>query len=134
MRKICTYPGCNVAIEVNDFDRSSPRCSQHPTTHVPKKIYAHHSHEGKHIYSSYRWKKLRKQYAESQPLCEHCLKFDIVTPLAVVDHVKEIQHGGEPYDINNLQSLCHSCHNQKTAKERRKFEKRKKGFASMGDF
>ena len=131
MRKICTYPGCNVAVEVDDFDRSSPRCPQHPSMYVPKKVYKHHYHNGKHIYDSYQWKKLRKQYAEQQPLCEHCLKFDILTPLAVVDHVKEIEDGGEPFDINNLQSLCHSCHNRKTAEEKRKRNRKGK---SISDF
>ena len=131
MRRLCTYPGCNVAVDVSEFDRSSPRCNQHPTTHVPKKRYAHHYHQGKQIYNSNQWKKLRRIYADQQPLCEHCLKFDIITPLAVVDHVVEIEDGGEPFDINSLQSLCHSCHNKKTGVERKK---RKKKGKSLSDF
>ena len=131
MRKICTYPGCNVAVEVDDFDRSSPRCQSHPSSHVPKRVYQHQYRNGKHVYSTYQWKKVRKLYAASQPLCEHCLRFDIVTPLAVVDHIKEISDGGELYDFKNLMSLCHTCHNQKTAKEKKK---RNKTGASMSDF
>ncbi len=134
MRKICTYPGCNVAVEVDDFDRSSPRCSSHPLTHTPKKRYEHHHDPtGKVIYGTYKWKKLRKAYAAEHPLCEHCLRYEILEPVAVVDHIKEIKDGGEPYDPNNLQSLCHSCHNRKTASERRAREG-SNGFKSMNDF
>ena len=135
MRKICSYPGCNAPVEVDDFDRSSPRCFSHPATHVPKKRYEHHhGSDGKNIYHGYRWKKLRHAYAEKNPLCEHCLRYDILTPVAVVDHVHEIEDGGEPYDYDNLQSLCHSCHNRKSAQERKKRNGSVGGFAKMSDF
>ena len=133
MKKICSYPGCNTPVEVDHFDRSSPRCPLHPVTHVPKKRYDHHYHNGKNIYYSNRWKKLRQSYAEKNPLCEHCLKHDILEPMAVVDHIKELEDGGDPYDYDNLQSLCHSCHNRKTAKERKKRNK-SNGFGSLNDF
>jgi len=133
MRKICSYPGCNAVVEVDDFDRSSPRCHAHPVTHVPKKIYKHHYREGKNIYHGYKWKKLRQAYAEKNPLCEHCLRYDILEPVAVVDHIEEISDGGEPYDWNNLQSLCTSCHRRKTVAESKK--RNKKGdFKSLNDF
>jgi 5-methylcytosine-specific restriction protein A len=35
-----------------------------------------------------------------------------------LDHIKPIRLGGEMYDIENLQSLCKSCHGRKSAKER----------------
>lgn len=41
-------------------------------------------------------------------------------PAVIVDHVKEIADGGDPYDWDNLQSLCLPCHNRKTAAERRR--------------
>ena len=136
MRKICSYPSCNAAVEVDDFDRSSPRCYQHPSTHTPKKIYKHHHREGKNIYHSYKWKKLRQAYAEKNPLCEHCLRYDIYERVAVVDHVFEILDGGEPFDYNNLQSLCRSCHSRKTNQEAKKRNDKKKnnGFGNMSDF
>jgi 5-methylcytosine-specific restriction endonuclease McrA len=28
-----------------------------------------------------------------------------------------IHRGGEPYDLDNLQSLCHRCHRRKTMAE-----------------
>lgn len=134
MRKICSYTGCNVAVEVGDFDRNSPRCPDHPLAYTPKQIYQHQRDErGKYIYSTYKWKKLRKQYATANPLCEHCLRFDILEPVAVVDHIKEISDGGEPYEWDNLQSLCHGCHSRKTASEKRA-RAGANGFKSMNDF
>lgn len=35
----------------------------------------------------------------------------------VVDHVVPIKDGGARFDWVNLQSLCVSCHNRKTATE-----------------
>jgi len=134
LRKICSYSGCNVAVEVNDFDRSSPRCPDHPPKHQHTERKQHqHNEQGKVIYHTYKWKKLRKAYAADHPLCEHCLRYEIYTPLAVVDHIKELSDGGEPYERSNLQSLCHSCHNRKTASERRIRDKGN-GFKSMSDF
>ncbi|MDD4570646.1 MAG: HNH endonuclease signature motif containing protein [Tepidanaerobacteraceae bacterium] len=47
-----------------------------------------------------------------------CLKAKRITPATVVDHIKP--HKGDVklfFDINNLQSLCKTCHDRKTAKE-----------------
>lgn len=120
MKKICSCAGCNNSVEVGDFDRSSPRCSEHPLSYTPKKRYEHQHINGKHIYSSYRWKQLRKSYATANPICEHCYAHGMIEPLAVVDHILELEDGGDPYDYNNLQSLCHCCHNKKTASERKR--------------
>jgi 5-methylcytosine-specific restriction protein A len=133
MRKICSYSGCNAAVEVEHFDRSSPRCSLHPMQAKIKKVYAHHHVAGKNVYHTYKWKKLRKQKASINPICEHCLMYGIIVPLAVVDHVIELEDDGPIYDIDNLQSLCHACHNRKTNIERKKREN-KSEFRSVRDF
>ena len=39
------------------------------------------------------------------------------TPARVVDHITPIKDGGERFCWSNLQPLCISCHNRKTAKE-----------------
>ena len=41
-------------------------------------------------------------------------------PMKVVDHVKPIKDGGSPTDWDNLQSLCQTCHNQKTKRDTKK--------------
>ena len=38
-------------------------------------------------------------------------------PARVVDHVVPVKDGGARYLANNLQALCVSCHNRKTARE-----------------
>jgi 5-methylcytosine-specific restriction protein A len=72
----------------------------------------------KKLYNSSRWQDLRRYVLNKQPLCVECLKNNRITPATVVDHIKP--HKGNKdlfYDINNLQSMCKSCHDRKTAKE-----------------
>lgn len=133
----CTFNGCTVAVEVPHGYRQSPRCETHqrPVTHS-KREYSHHHVNGKNIYKSYRWTKLRKQYVLHQPLCEHCLRYDIVKPGKILDHIKEIEDGGEIWNVDNLALLCHACHNTKTGKEavKRARKKGNNGFGSLSDF
>lgn len=60
------------------------------------------------------WKNLSAAYRREHPLCEQCAKEGRITPADVVDHIREISDGGALMDWENLQSLCHSCHNKKT--------------------
>ena len=53
-----------------------------------------------------------------QPLCEMCLKCKRYVKADIVDHIVEIKKGGHPLDMDNLQSLCRSCHTVKTNRER----------------
>lgn len=70
------------------------------------------------FYHTPAWRKLTKVYARAHPLCEECLKKGRTTPRAVTDHVTPIEQGGEPLSWNNLQSMCHPCHNRKSGRER----------------
>lgn len=137
MKRLCTFNGCKNIVEVADGFRGSPRCELHQRQ-VPakKQHHQHHYINGKNIYKTTRWLNLRKHYVLLQPLCEHCLKYDIITEGKIVDHIIELEDGGEPFDINNLQHLCHSCHNTKTGQEARKRNRKKKnkGFGSLSDF
>lgn len=38
---------------------------------------------------------------------------------AHADHIVPIKQGGDRYDIENGQCLCHSCHSRKTRREQR---------------
>lgn len=77
------------------------------------------------FYSSSAWLKLRNYKRLLNPLCEHCIKLDILTPYHTIDHIKPISEGGEPLDLDNLQTLCKQCHAIKTGKEtsKRKYMK-----------
>ena len=69
------------------------------------------------FYQSAEWKALRKLKLSINPLCEECLKSRRFVKATMADHIKPINQGGLPLDINNLQSLCRSCHSIKSAKE-----------------
>lgn len=64
----------------------------------------------------HRWAQLAKRHKEHYPACVECLKEDIVTPVAVTDHIKPITGPNDPglYDWDNLQSLCRRHHAIKT--------------------
>lgn len=132
LRKICTAPGCKAIVEGGDY-----RCPQHALpTYTPKRHYEHHYHQGKAIYKSSWWLRLRAAQLAKEPHCRMCAVNGIITPANTVDHIVEISQGGKFDDPDNLQSLCQACHNVKTAKEAVKRRKKKKqnGFKSLSDF
>ena len=70
------------------------------------------------FYHSTPWRKTSRAYRQANPLCEECLKNGRTTPVALVDHIKPIEEGGDPLSWDNLQGLCHRCHNRKSGRER----------------
>ena len=86
-------------------------------TYTPKERVQQSWNSTDFNYSSASWIKLRNYARKLHPLCAECVKYDILTPTKIIDHIKPISKGGEPYDINNLQGLCESCHNSKTRKQ-----------------
>lgn len=77
-------------------------------------------HANTEFYRSAAWRKLRLVKLEQQPLCEECLKHDpgILRRRWSTTSSRSIG-AGRPLDLQNLQSLCNSCHNRKSARERR---------------
>lgn len=68
-------------------------------------------------YNTALWRRLRRSYLMSHPLCERCQERGIIKPAIDVHHINEISNAGsrmEAYDIafdsNNLQALCKECH------------------------
>ena len=92
-------------------------------------------HRERYFYGTSEWKKLRNQYMQHNPFCELCDKRGVVEAGHTVDHIKEIQDGGEKLEWSNLQTLCEPCHKIKTGQEVRKRERRKKnnGFDNISD-
>jgi 5-methylcytosine-specific restriction protein A len=66
------------------------------------------------------WEKVRIAALERDKyLCLHCLAKGIATPAKDVDHIRSISQAPElRLDIDNLQSLCRTCHAKKTTSER----------------
>ena len=66
-------------------------------------------------YQSKEWRELRDTYIRMHPLCEECIKKNIVTPAQDVHHIKSpFTKGNINYhlllDMNNLESVCKVCH------------------------
>lgn len=132
-KKLCTSAGCNAIVEHNN-DGTSPRCAKHQVS-APRKLYEHHIDEiGRNIYATQQWKRYRKAKLLLNPLCEHCQRYNVVSMAKVVDHIKEIKDGGDPFDMNNLQSLCAMHHNKKTGQEKINRNKVKSKYKSLSDF
>ena len=75
-------------------------------------------HANTEFYRSTAWRKLRAEQLRRQPLCECCLAQGRHTPAHIVDHIRPVNQGGAPLDLENLQSLCVACHNRKSGTER----------------
>ncbi|KNY29057.1 HNH endonuclease [Pseudobacteroides cellulosolvens] len=72
----------------------------------------------KRFYSSRAWRKVRERKLMINPLCELCMKEERLAAATVVDHIIPIKDGGEVWDLENMQSLCKTCHERKGAMER----------------
>lgn len=93
--------------------------------HEPMKEY---SEAAKQFYKSQAWIKCRKAYIKSVGgLCERCLAKGLIVPGYIVHHKcylnsDNINDPSITLDWNNLEYLCHECHNQEHFKE--KYNKR----------
>jgi len=70
-------------------------------------------------YRASAWTNLAASHKRAFPLCVECEKKGIVRMAKVTDHIIPAKQRPDLfYDWENLQSLCHPCHNAKSAKER----------------
>ena len=68
---------------------------------------------GRHkVYATKLWRSTSRRYREEHPLCEACLRDGVVKPADLVHHKVDIVDGGDPFDPDNLESLCLACHNR----------------------
>lgn len=114
----CRKPGCP------NLTRDG-WCPEHRPSKAPKRQSA-----------SWHWMYLTKTWTEElrptqlllEPFCRECAKRGLRVTATRVDHVEDHEGDWEKFkDPQNLQSLCESCHNRKTAKSvadrRRKSQK-----------
>ena len=107
MQKLLTMPS---------LSKSTPR----PWQPKPKerKLYKTWQADGDNIlYRSKKWKALRKQVLQQEPICRQCRDNGIIIEAVAVDHITPVRLGGSFWDINNLQPLCMKCHASKSGKE-----------------
>jgi 5-methylcytosine-specific restriction enzyme A len=64
-----------------------------------------------HLYSSARWRRMRKLQLQQHPLCKFCFESrGEVTIATVVDHIDPHKGDINKFWLGELQSLCHRCH------------------------
>lgn len=74
----------------------------------------------KKFYNSDNWKRLRVLKLVETPYCEDCMIKGDLTPATTVHHVAELRQSADTArDLDNLRSLCHSCHSRHHARNRR---------------
>ncbi len=118
--KICKKAGCGRTCAQN-----KNYCSLHSDLENKQKIFTYRekSKAYHNLYETYRWKTFSKDFLKSHPFCYIC-----GAKSQVVDHI--VPHRGDLslfYDVNNVQTLCASCHSRKTLKENNNFHKSKGG-------
>lgn len=72
------------------------------------------------FYRTTKWFTRRTAVLLDEPTCRHCKENGRITEARVVDHIIPRSWGGDDYDWDNLQPLCHRCHNIKTNREKKK--------------
>lgn len=122
VKKYCSHSGCKRLVNLNE---------RYCDRHKPKQQHISKSSEfANEIHSSSRWRKTSRLYREANPICEACLKASkragqradkragMMNLATSVDHIVPLFAGGDPYDWNNLQSLCDYHHSLKSQAER----------------
>ena len=108
----CRYPGCQMVLAVPGY------CDAHrPVIHHDYGRARRRFDPEVDFYRSGQWRSVRANFLLENPLCVICLGAERYVPAIVVDHILPIKDGGGRFDAANLQSLCVSCHNRKTARE-----------------
>lgn len=80
------------------------------------------------FYLSPKWRSVRARHLRDHPFCAVCATIFIQTDATEVDHVIAKESVPDPYDHENLRSLCKTHHSQKTVategwhKGKRKFQ------------
>lgn len=104
----CRHPGCAALVREGYCDK-----------HRPPERRSEESRAWRSWYSLPVWTDdLRPGQLLREPFCRECAKAGRRVRATDVDHIRD--HRGDWAlftDRGNLQSLCHSCHSRKTARE-----------------
>ena len=78
----------------------------------PKRKQMHERRHQDKRYNTTKWRRYRKVYLSTHPLCVECGAI-----ATVVDHVTPVRLGGEFWQPTNHQAMCARCHNSKSGRE-----------------
>lgn len=101
--RMCSYPGCNQLV-------SSGRCEKHKKQEQQR--YDKQRGNFRERGYSAQWDKVRKIKLNHDPLCERCNSKGYVVLATLVHHIQSINKGGSLLDVDNLMSVCSSCHDE----------------------
>jgi 5-methylcytosine-specific restriction protein A len=106
----CRHGGCRALLDKPGF------CDKHrkEVFKQQRQVLTEDKLEHDRFYRRVQWRNVRALQLSLSPLCCECRKLGKLTPAVVVDHIIERSKGGADYDMNNLRSVCTSCHNRLT--------------------
>ena len=108
----CRFPGCAAVLATAGY------CDRHRVAVHREYGRARRGFDAEvGFYQSARWRTVRAAFLREHPLCGMCAARGRVVAAVVVDHVVPVKDGGARFDVANLQALCVTCHNRKTAQE-----------------
>jgi len=108
----CRHPGCGAVLTSPGYC-DAHRAGQHRDYGRARRRFD--TELG--CYQSAKWRAVRAALLRAHPVCQLCAARGLLVPAKVVDHVLPIKDGGARYDESNLECICTSCHNAKTARE-----------------
>lgn len=115
----CNHPGCSALSKFSYCDAHKPNKAEN--TRFYDKFKRNKAHDN--FYHSVSWKKCREYIRiRDLGLCKCCLEDKRITIGTIVDHIIPLKVSWDKrLDENNLQLLCTSCHNIKTAEDMQKY-------------
>jgi len=114
-KKPCKHPGCP-----NLTDGSYCEAHERAARVEAARAYNQNSRDAElqRFYNSPAWRRLRKLKLQQNPVCEICFAAGRVAGAIIVDHIRAVKDSPEDrLSMDNLQSVCLSCHSRKTRKE-----------------
>ena len=103
----CTSPGCPTLVP-----RGQGRCDVHL-----KKVATDRRNTQGNPYNNTRWRALRKEQLQKEPLCAECARAGKVVAASHCDHVEPHKGDQVKFWAGPFQSLCAPCHSSKTSAE-----------------
>lgn len=108
------YKYCKCGVKISMSQSKCAKCTK-VSAAIAGRIYNTHyrNKEAAKFYQSKEWRAVRNQVIKSEPFCRIC-----GAAATLVDHIIPIEAGGAKLKVENLQPLCQTCHNKKTAKDK----------------
>ena len=106
----CRHPGCSALVRDGYCDRHRPKRTNDRSEEAKSWRW---------MYRTSKWMdELRPEQLLREPFCRECARRGIRTRASDVDHIRDHKGDWAVFcDPGNLESLWHSCHSRKTARE-----------------